>query len=285
MDKFFRPPEELPASQEFVFKDSDFNTIVNTLYQLSGIVLKAEKKTMVYARLSKRLRELGLKSFAQYCERLNGEHAKEELGYLVNALTTNLTNFFREQHHFDFLKDFLTAQLQQQRNGQSGNRLRIWSAGCSTGEEPYSMSMVMNDLIPTHLWDAKILATDIDTNVLKHAQKGLYRDNPLIGRLGFQKYVVPQSDGMLQMKPELQKIITFKQLNLHGDWPFSGPFDIIFCRNVVIYFDKETQTRLFGRFLDYLKPGGYLIIGHSETILGMNHRIRNLGKTIYQKVE
>jgi chemotaxis protein methyltransferase CheR len=271
------------VGREFVFSTHDFEVIRKLVSQHTGIVLTDAKRDMVYSRLVRRIRQLGLDSFSAYCERLlNGDG--DELGTFINAITTNLTAFFRESHHFEFLAKTALPALMQQR--QATRRLRIWSAGCSTGEEPYSLAIVVKEVVPA-TWDVKILATDLDTNVVATADRGVYSEDRVksiaSGRLRrwFLKGKGPQA-GAVRVAPELRELITFRQMNLLGSWPMHGPFDVIFCRNVVIYFDKPTQKRLFERYADILAPDGYLFIGHSETLYRVTDRLQNIGQTTYK---
>lgn len=204
----------------------------------------------------------------------------------VNAITTNLTAFFREVHHFDYLATTLLPALLQDKVRR---RLRLWSAGCSTGEEPYSLAMVVRETLPASVgWDTKILATDIDSNVLATARLGVYSTERASGlspqhlQRWFRRGTGANA-GLMRVVPALQELITFRQLNLMHDWPLRGPFDIIFCRNVAIYFDKATQRRLFDRFADQLDRQGYLFVGHSESLSAITERFELLGKTIYRK--
>lgn len=271
--------------RELTFTDADFNFIRQLVASETGISLSEQKRELVYGRLSKRLRSLELQSFAEYC-RYVGQNM-QELHELVNAITTNLTAFFREPYHFDYLRDELLPGLL--RSNAASRRIRIWSAGCSTGEEPYSIAMVLRDAVPAGQgWDARILATDIDSNVLARAQQGVYAEERTSGiperylRRSFRR---GQGDnaGMLRVNDEVRSLITFRQLNLMQDWPMRGPFDVIFCRNVVIYFDKPTQRRLFNRYADLLADGGHLFIGHSETLFKVCERFTLIGRTIYRK--
>lgn len=272
--------------RDLVFTDGDFDFIRRVVVEQTGITLSEQKRELVYGRLAKRLRTLDLQSFAQYCSYL--EQSPDELHELVNAITTNLTSFFREPYHFDYLRDSLLPELLR-RNAQS-RRIRIWSAGCSTGEEPYSIAMVLRDALPAGQgWDAKILATDIDSNVLARAQQGMYaqeRASSIPERYQRRSLHKGQGDnaGMLRVSDEVRSLITFRQLNLMQEWPMKGPFDVIFCRNVVIYFDKPTQRRLFNRYADLLVDGGHLFIGHSETLFKVCDRFTLIGRTIYRKL-
>lgn len=276
------------ASREFVFEDKDFRFLSKLVYDRTGIVLAEHKRDMVYSRLARRLRALGLRDFDAYCHFLENDETGEEMGHCINAVTTNLTSFFREQHHFDHLRDQVLTPLLQDKKAQK--RLRIWSAGCSSGAEPYSIAMVAHQIFSHHRdWDVKILATDIDTNMLATGRRGEYPLDYLdkIPEPYRSKYVEEGSSvtpGMFRVSPVLGEMIAFKPLNLLEAWPMKGPFDLAFCRNVVIYFDKPTQKTLFGRMAKLIKPKGWLYIGHSENLFGVCDAFKLLGKTIYTKV-
>ncbi len=273
--------------REFEFTDASFERIRQFVSEHTGIVLTEAKKNMVYGRLSKRIRKGRFDTFDEFCDALEtGDEDEQE--FMINAITTNLTAFFREQHHFDFLVDTLVPQLIEQ--NKHSKRLRIWSAGCSTGEEPYSIAITLQESLPDiEQWDVKILATDLDANVVAHGKKGVYREDRITG---LPEEVIQRwfkrgkgdNEGMVRVHPELQKMITFKRLNLLHEWPMKGPFDLMFCRNVVIYFDKETQKVLFDRYADILIPEAHLFIGHSETLYKVSDRFESLGHTIYRKV-
>lgn len=274
--------------REFLYTRKDFNFLRTIANDRTGIVVGDDKYDMYYSRLSRRVRKLGLSSFKDYCDLLrNVGMQHEESTELVNAITTNLTSFFREKHHFSYLKD--TAIPELLKKNKSSRRLRIWSAGCSTGEEPYSLSIILNE--SKHLlsgWDTRILATDIDSNVLAKASKGIYPNEAVKGldkavlRSWFQRGKGGQ-DGSVKLKADVQKKISFGQLNLMDNWSLDEPQDIIFCRNVIIYFDKPTKAKLIDRYADVLKPGGYLFIGHSESLYKTSDRFDLIGNTIYQK--
>ena len=274
------------VEHEFPFTTQDFDCIRALVNQQTGIVLSETKQDLVYGRLTKRLRRLGLDSFEAYCQVLQTGDAAE-VEQLVNAITTNLTMFFREAHHFEHLATILLPALLDAK--AHNRRLRLWSAGCSTGEEPYSMAMVCKEVIPaTGGWDVKILATDIDSNVLATAQQGIYSAERVQGmspqrlQRWFRKGQGGHA-GLVRVLPELQQLITFRQLNLMHAWPMRGPFDVIFCRNVVIYFDKTTQRQLFERFAALLDARGHLFVGHSESLFTVTDRFELLGKTIYRR--
>lgn len=264
--------------------DDNFARIVELSHDYTGIVLGPHKRDMIYGRLSRRIRGLGLRNFDQYCDLLEQE-GSEELNNFINAITTNLTSFFRENHHFEFLKKTVIPELLEK--NRSSKRIRFWSAGCSTGEEPYSLSVVLNETVDRRTWDAKILATDLDSNVLNHGKAGVYDIGRIEGITEERRKAWflrdPAQPQMVKVKPALQQLISFKRLNLLEPWPMKGRFDVIFCRNVVIYFSKDTQRTLFNRYADLLVDGGYLFIGHSETLHRVSDRFDSLGRTIYQK--
>ena len=276
-----------PVEHEFELTDSEFKRLRDLVHARTGIALSDAKRELVYGRLARRLRKLKLASFAQYCELVeSGETA--ELQELTNAITTNLTSFFRENYHFEQLAAEALPQVESKRS--AARRIRLWSAGCSTGEEPYSLAVVMREAL-AHLpsWDIKLLATDIDSKVVATAAEGEYaqerfKDVPAERvRNWFRN--VPGRPGFCAASAELKALITFRQLNLLDPWPMKGPFDIIFCRNVVIYFDKATQRGLFDRMADLQEPGGWLFIGHSENLLNVTRRYKLVGRTVYRRVE
>ena len=258
---------------------ADFEFIRSLAYENTGIVLPERKKHMVYSRLSRRLRQLSLKDFTQYCSFVS--NTPDERIHFINALTTNLTAFFREGHHFDYLEQVVIPEWQR----KSKRRLRVWSSACSTGEEPYSIAMTLEKHFPISQWDLKILATDLDTNVLEKASIGSYsRDSVTNLPVRYlDKYVRHTADNQhIQMRSNIQKMIHFKQLNLLESWPMNGPFDAIFCRNVLIYFDNETKQKIIAKFRKMLGPQGYLFIGHSETLVNISEEFDLIGQTIYR---
>ena len=270
--------------REFAFTDRDFKFLSKLAYDQTGIVLADHKRDMVYGRLVRRLRALKLSSFADYCQHVAADTSGDEMSHLINAITTNLTGFFRESHHFDHLRDVVLKSLVEERKT---NRIRMWSSAASSGMEPYSMAMTLRQAIPDLArWDALILATDIDSNMLNTGAAGEYvidqYDNiPKPCR----KFVTRnETSQTMQMNPELQSLIRFKHLNLLREWPMKGPFDVIFCRNVVIYFDKPTKVALFERMSQIIKPGGWLYIGHSENLHGISDKFESIGRTIYRRV-
>lgn len=292
MRKAFSPSPSTPAATASAplgafaleLQEKEFDFLRHVVMQNAGIVLGPSKRQLVQGRLVRRIRELGLKSFAQYCDYVR-DSGPEELVNLINAITTNVTSFFRENHHFEQLAKKMLPEAMK-RNAQS-RRIRIWSAGCSSGEEPYSIAMTVAEIMPAgQRWDLKILATDIDSEMVATASSGIYADDRVNGISNErQRQWMLRGSGehadMLRMKPELTSLITFKPLNLLGDWPIAGPFDVIFCRNVMIYFDQPTRDKILSRFARLLAPGGYLCIGHSESIHGTSLPYRLVGRTIY----
>lgn len=273
--------------RDFDLGDDEFAFLAAFLSRETGIVLCERKRQMVCGRLVKRLRALRLSSFADYCDLLQEPRARDEVENLVNAITTNITHFFREPHHFDYLRDRVLDPCLAEPPRRA--RLRIWSAGCSSGEEPYSIAMVMADVLKGREdRNALILATDIDTHVLARGHAGVYRIDaikhiPERYRRRFLKRVPGDAD-RVQMADDAKRLIQFKQLNLHDPWPMKGGFAAIFCRNVAIYFDKPTRTILFDRFADALEPGGTLFLGHSESLIGVSDRFEVAGKTAYRRI-
>lgn len=270
--------------QEFAFSKDEFSFISDLVYEKIGIVLGDHKKNMVYGRLSKRLRKLGLTSFQDYIAKLKDDVNEEELTQLMNAITTNVTSFFRESHHFEHLKKVLADIIADIRKGQ---RVRIWSAGCSCGMEPYTIASVLCDMIPNiEQYDVKILATDIDQKMLEVSKKGQYGIEQLnnVPDNFKHKYTMNIDKDTFDISDKLKKLVVFKRLNLLHEWPMKGPFDVIFCRNVVIYFDNETQSVIFDKYADLLKKDGWLYIGHSETLMNISERYKLHGKSIYQKL-
>ncbi len=266
--------------------DREFQYLSSLVYQYCGINLHEGKRELVRARLSKRLRELDMDSFAIYCKYLQEKNPPEEITILLDTLSTNLTSFFRENQHFEFLKRELPNILRQKKQ-KGSSRLRLWSTACSSGEEPYSIAFVVAEAleevgIP---FDTKILATDISTIMLKKAERGIYsqekvKDIPPALKFKYFQY----ENGDYTVIPELKRIIAFRKLNVIGEWPFQGTFDIIFCRNMMIYFDKATQSELIDRFHKYLTDDGYLFVGHSESLIGISHSFRHIQPTVYQKI-
>ncbi|MFB9887566.1 CheR family methyltransferase [Balneatrix alpica] len=273
------PEARATGQREFLLTGEDFTRICELVYQLSGIVLGEAKREMVYSRLARRLRQLELRSFSEYIALLEDETGQERIAF-INALTTNLTAFFRESHHFDYVVTQVIPLLKA-RTGPK--RVRMWSAACSTGEEAYSLAMVLAEHFDSS-WDVKVLATDLDSNVVAAAKQGSYPLARLEQLPGWarKRWVTIEGDH-LSIRPEVRQLVTFKQLNLLGAWPMRGPFDVVFCRNVVIYFDRPTQATLFSRIADMLAPQGTLFIGHSETLNQVSSRFISQGNTIYTR--
>ncbi|MEA1867513.1 MAG: protein-glutamate O-methyltransferase [Thermodesulfobacteriota bacterium] len=264
--------------------NKDFKNISRLVYELCGINLHEGKKALVSARLGKNLRKGGFKSFDEYLRFVRTKEGSDELILMINSLSTNLTSFFREAKHFLKLEEILPELLGTQRRP----KLRVWSAGCSTGEEPYSLAIMLSEAISGHSVDLKILATDISTGTLQTAVAGVYSEDRLkdVPRPLLRKYFQlgqERWEGHYRVKKSLKDIIEFKRFNLMDKPVFNNTFDVIFCRNVMIYFDKKTQNGLVNRFCDYLKQGGYLFIGHSESLTGLAHRFKYDEPTVYRK--
>jgi len=270
--------------REFSYTRKDFNQLCAMVDRHTGIQLAEGKEDMLYGRLSRRIRKVGVASFKDYIDLLEQDEDGEEFGEFINAVTTNLTSFFRESHHFDYLKETLLPKLMQ--INRASRKIRIWSAGSSTGEEPYSIAMTVAETMPPG-WDVKILATDLDTDVLQHGERGIYDQTRIEG---LDKSVVKRwfsksskQPGKVRVKPELQDLIYFRQLNLLQPWPMKGPVDIIFCRNVIIYFDMPTKQKLMSRYADMLPAHGFLFLGHSEAMNNMSTQFSLCGKSVYSK--
>lgn len=271
--------------REFEYTFEDFDFLRKLSNQHSGILVPDDKFDMFYSRLSRRIRSLGLADFKQYCQYLSDNHDLEFTDF-INAVTTNLTAFFRENHHFEFLRGTVIPDLLKK--NQHSKMIKVWSAGCSTGEEPYSIAMTLMESVPSD-WQIKILATDLDTEVLAKAASGVYSEDRIDGlperqiKKWFQKGKDDQQK-KVRVKNELRRLISFKQLNLMGDWPMRGPFDFMFCRNVLIYFDKQTKELLAKRYAELLASKSYLFIGHSESLHQLSTDFDLIGNTIYRKV-
>ena len=271
-----------PRLAPIKLQKAQFETISQLLYQLTGINLHPGKHELVKARLTKRLRALGLNSFDAYMEYLRNDHPEGELVAMIEAMTTNKTSFFREPQHFDYLRRQIVPGLRNRKG-------RIWSAGCSSGEEPYSIAILLNEAIQDFvLWDISILATDLSSRMLAHARKGVYDTNHLrdVPPVLISKYftcIETRPPRLYQVVDPLRRHVHFGRLNLMGEWPMRGPFDVIFCRNVMIYFDKSAQEQLVDRFWRLLKPGGYLFVGHAEGLVSLSHQFRYVHPAIYVK--
>ncbi len=278
----------MSREKEFHFSDAHFEKIRQLVTTHSGIVLTDAKRDMVYSRLVRRLRQTGAKDFDQYCQMLD-QPGHEEFTHFINAITTNLTSFFRENHHFEMLAESVLPELMER--NRATRKIRIWSAGCSTGMETYSIAIVVREVIPeSSPWDVKILATDLDTNVLETAAAGIYDLEKITGvsdarlKAWFLKGS-GKNAGKAKVSQKLKSLVTFRQLNLLEPFPMKGPIDIIFCRNVVIYFDKDTQKVLFKKFADLQNLKGYLFIGHSETLYNVSDQYQLIKNTMYQKIK
>ena len=272
--------------------DREFAQLSTLIYTRLGIKMSESKRTMLNSRLSKRLRELGFASFGRYCEFLFSERGMaEEMVHLINAVTTNKTDFYREPAHFDALRRTVLPTLEACRGPCDGRRpLKVWSAGCSTGEEPYTLAMVLAEIqVEKPGFAFEILATDISTRVLEVAKRAVYpadRVTP-VPPAARKRYLLRRRDPKIaevRIVPELRRLVRFGRLNFMADeFGLSDPVDIIFCRNVIIYFDRETQERLITRFSRYLHRGGYLFLGHSETLHGYQTPFVQVAPTIYRR--
>ncbi len=268
---------------------ADFERIAAIAYRAAGLAIGAGKSAMVRTRLARRLRALKLPSFDAYCAYLDGPDAEGEIGMLISALTTNVSHFFRENHHFETLRsDVLPPLIARAR---AGKRVRIWSAGCANGQEPYSITMTLIDAGMPMDRDVRVLATDIDPNVIRFAREGVYPETMVSGltrehRSKYFEEVPGSKETGWRAKEQLRTALHFRELNLLEDWPMRGRFDAIFCRNVVIYFDAATQDRLWRRFEGQLMPDGWLFIGHSERLSsGIQSEFQGRGVTTYQHID
>lgn len=273
-------------TSEFSFSDADFHLISNFAKERFGLDLQLSKKPLVYSRVSKRLRELGYNTFLEYCNLLKEDNNEQEVNQLISALTTNVTHFFREHHHFEYLAERIAPELI--RRAQAGETIRIWSAACSAGQEAYCIAAIFLALEPKLLeLDIRILATDIDPKMIKAAKLACYAmDQQKAIPVNFQSLMISKtaSLGQIRMSDSLQLLISFAELNLIQDWPMRRKFDVIFCRNAAIYFGKETQATLWGRFAGALKEDGHLMIGHSERLSGKAEGLfRSVGITTYKR--
>jgi chemotaxis protein methyltransferase CheR len=273
--------------REFAFSDADFRDLARFAYDHAGIALADSKRNLVYSRLSRRLRALGLTAFREYRDYLANNPG--ELESFINAISTNLTKFFREAHHFDHFRTHVAVPFVQAAYRTTGCRLRVWSAGCSTGEEPYTIAVVLKrEIRDIERHDVRILATDIDTDVLAKGERGEYQPNsidevPKTYREFFQPAPGNRGSTNIVMRDDIRSLIAFRRLNLMDQWPFSGLFDAIFCRNVMIYFDGPTKAALVERFTQQIRPGGWLYIGHSESLIGSHPGLQLVGRTVYRR--
>ena len=262
--------------------ETHFREIKSLLYRMAGIQLH-DKKDLVKTRLMKRMKTLGMRNFSDYMEYLKRDSSRRELAAMVDVLTTNKTSFFREPKHFEFLRRSILPELKDIR------RIRIWSAGCSSGEEPFSIAITLRESISDiSRWDIKILATDISARMLAIAREAKYDSSKLEGVPSqiLNRYFTRIKSGsseIYRVNDDVRSMVQFARLNLMSRWPMKGPFDLIFCRNVMIYFDNPTRERLIHRFWELLKPGGYLFVGHSESLAPLEHRFQYIQPAIYRK--
>ncbi|MBI1889257.1 MAG: chemotaxis protein CheR [Burkholderiales bacterium] len=265
--------------KEFEFTARDFDRVRDLIYKRAGIALADSKQEMVYSRVARRLRATGLTSFASYLDSLDRSPSSEEWEAFTNALTTNLTSFFRESHHFPILAEHVKNLK---------DPITIWCSASSTGEEPYSIAMTLCETFGTMTPPAQVIATDIDTNVLATGEKGIYSVDRLdkLSPERAKKFFLKgkgEQEGLVRVREELRSLVTFKRLNLLSEnWPITGPFDVIFCRNVMIYFDKPTQGKILSRFAPLMKPDALLFAGHSENFLYVSNAFKLRGKTVYE---
>jgi len=286
-DQMVRLDERAVPPGQVSISDREFNELRSFIHAHTGIALSDHKRALVCSRLGKRLRAHGLKGYSEYYELLTENDPDElELVEMINAITTNKTDFFREPHHFKFIAEEVFPAI---RAHSHDRRVRLWSAASSSGEEAYSLAITAHESFADIAnWDFKILATDIDTNMLNRGELGVYNadhaarvPDPLRKRYFLRGQ--GEHAGRFMVKPELQSIVRFKRLNLMDNpWPMRGLFDVIFCRNVIIYFDKATQRNLINRMAHQLKPGGYLMLGHSESLHGISTRFQFINHSIYR---
>jgi chemotaxis protein methyltransferase CheR len=268
-----KQPQERLVEGEFAFTLGDFRAIAAMLHGDAGIALPESKATLVYSRLAKRLRVLGIESFRDYCVLIASEEGADERVRMLAALTTNVTRFFREPHHFEHLKTSVLPPLIAK--AKAGEKVRLWSAACSSGQEPYSMALTLLSILPdAGRYDIRILASDIDPNMVAEGAAGVYGEAALepvpapLRERWFTPVTGHRSEKLWGASEELRDLVAFRELNLIGEWPMKGKFQAIFCRNVVIYFNDDTQSKVWSRFTPLLEPGGVLYIGHSERVIG-----------------
>lgn len=282
--------DDLPESFGLKYRqltDAQFQKFSALVYEKTGIYLKSEKKELLNARLGKRLRALGLESFKDYHDYVMRDASGEELVQMIDVVSTNFTSFFRESSHFDLLAARVLPELIKSSRGK--REITLWSSACSSGEEPYTMAMVVADYLTHHSgWSFRIMATDISTKVLSQAQRGVYTSDrvakvpaPFLKK--FYQKGVGASAGYVKIKDSLRQHIAFSRFNLMHEFPWREELDVIFCRNVMIYFNRQTQQELISKFYRALVPGGYLFIGHSESITSLEHDFTQVDATAYQK--
>ena len=275
---------------EVHLSDKDFNRFRKLIFELAGITLSEHKRALVYSRLAKRLRANKLDSYSDYYELVSqADPDSQEIVEFINAITTNKSSFFREPHHFEFLREEIFPAFLDEMNASRRKSIRIWSAGCSAGQEPYTLAMTLFEFFGAESSaEFHILATDIDTNVLSRAREGIYNDEQIedIPDYLLRKYFLKgkgERAGLAKAGKDLQSIIQFNRLNLFdATWPMKEKLDIIFCRNVIIYFNRDTQRKLISRMTQHLKPGGYLMLGHSESLHGYESGLQHVRKNVYR---
>jgi len=276
---------KIKQDREFLFTEKDFNYLRKIANEHSGITVSDDKYDMYYARIAKRVRALGLNDFSEYCSYLKNNEEKEFTNF-INSITTNLTSFFREKMHFDYMVSNIIPEFKQKYSGTK--KLRVWCAAASTGEEPYTIALTLAEQFDLKQWDISFLATDIDSNVLATAKQGIYEAQrvanvPPKSRKRWFKNGTGENEGTVRVVKELRDMVSFKRLNLIQEWPLKKKLDLIICRNVFIYFDGPTKEMILERFYDLLVDGGYLILGHSESIHSMSNEYKTMGHTIYKK--
>jgi chemotaxis protein methyltransferase CheR len=278
------PQQNQETSKEFEFTRRDFERVRALIYQRAGISLADSKQEMVYSRLARRLRATGIAAFTTYLDDLDGGRMEHEWESFTNALTTNLTSFFREAHHFPLLAEHVRAL----RAAHEVGPITVWCSASSTGEEPYSIAMTLCEAFDSLTPPVQIIATDIDTNVLATAAEGVYGMERVekVSAERLRRFFLRgkgSQQGLVRVRPELRQLVSFRQLNLlDAQWALSGQFDAIFCRNVMIYFDKATQRKILARFVPLMKPSALLFAGHSENFLYVSDALRLRGKTVYE---
>lgn len=274
-----------PLGPARTISDDEFDRIRDLVKNTTGISLGSHKRDLVVSRLNQRLRNLDLESFSDYLQYLENADSDEELVNMINRITTNKTDFFRENHHFEFLRDTVLPEIVKENSG----KLRCWSAGCSSGQEPYSIAMILQDFFAGKPgWDYRILATDLDTNILRQAAGGMYNADQVepIEEGRVKRYFDSKGAGQYQVKPVLRKMVMFKKFNfMTPQYKMKARLDFIFCRNVMIYFDAKAKNEMVRKFAQVLKPKGYLFVGHSESLMMAKDIFENVGPTIYRKVE
>lgn len=271
-----------------ILTEQDFERISDLIHRTCGINLHDGKRELVRARIARDLRATGKSNAREYLDWVMADQSGKAFHDLVDSLSTNLTSFFREDSHFEYLSRTFLSAMMQRKVTEGSRRIRVWSAGCSSGEEPYTMAMCILEATGNANWDVKILATDVSTRMLRTARAGFYeqaRMNNVPADLRARYFSVNRMEGRVvyEVSPALREVVCFNYLNLMEPWPFSGPFDFIFCRNVMIYFDKPTQQKLVTRFYDCLQKGGLLFTGHSESLTGIAHRFEYVQPTIYRR--